>query len=65
MYLQEIRLKVVDRVHLAQDGDDFYEHGNEHSGSMKCGDFFNYLKFCCFLERYIIQDKTINLFYSN
>ena len=29
----------MDRVHLAQDGDDFYEHGNEHSGSMKCGDF--------------------------
>ena len=55
----------MDRVHLAQDGDEFYEHGNEHSGSMKCGDFFNYLKFCCFLERYIIQDKTINLFYSN
>ena len=29
----------MDRVHLAKYGDDFYAHGNEHSGSMKCGDF--------------------------
>jgi hypothetical protein len=50
MCLNAVRWKVVDWIHLAQDGDSFGEHGNEHSGCMKCGDlFFNYLKLCCYL----------------
>jgi len=50
MCLNAVRWKVVGWIHLAQDGDSFCEHGNEHSVCMKCGDlFFNYLKLCCYL----------------
>jgi hypothetical protein len=40
MCLNALRWKVVDWIHLAQDGNIFDESGNEHSGCMKCGDFF-------------------------
>jgi hypothetical protein len=40
MCLNVVRWKVVDWTHLAQDGDTFGEHGNEHSFCKKCGDLF-------------------------
>ena len=40
MCLNAVRWKVVDWIYLAQDGDSFDEHVNEHSSCMKCGDFF-------------------------
>jgi len=65
MCLNAVRWKVLDWILLTQDGDSFGEGGNEHSFCMKCGDFCNYLKVCCYLERYVVQDKTGKLIYSN
>jgi len=42
MDLREIVWEGVDWMHLAQDRDQWravYEHGNEHSGSIKGGEF--------------------------
>jgi len=61
MCLNAVRWKLVDWIHLAHYGDRFGEHGDEHSFCMKCGDICNYLKVCCYLERYVVQDKTSNL----
>lgn len=65
MCLNAVRWKLVDWIHLAHYGDRFGEHGDEHSFCMKCGDICNYLKVCCYLERYVVQDKTSNLINNN
>jgi len=47
--LQKIERVGVDWIHLANDRDSlagYCEHGNEHSGFVKCGEFLGWLRKC-------------------
>jgi hypothetical protein len=41
--LGKIGFGYVDWIHLAQDRANSFEHGNDPSGSIKCGEFLDYL----------------------
>jgi len=55
MVLQEIERVCVDWIHLANDRDNlagYCEHGNEHSGFVKCGEFLGWLRKCQLLKQH-------------
>jgi hypothetical protein len=51
MDLEEIVCENVDWIHVVQDGAGCCEHGNEPSGSIKCGEFLDQLSDCQLLKK--------------